>query len=286
MVTEPDPRLHAWREDLADIRLRGRVPSARFVEGRPAMVAVPVASVHRRPQRGAPVDTQLLFGDRLKILDRDGDWCWIQSDHDSYTGYVAAGCLSENLLTPTHLVAAARTFVYPEPELRTPPMTALSMGSRLAVTGVTERRGTCYCELATGGHVFAGHLVEAGFRLADHVEAAERLIGTPYLWGGTSAFGIDCSGLVQLSLRMAGRSVLRDSDMQEASLGIAPGDDEPVRRGDFLFWPGHVAIAAADDRLLHANGYTMQVSLEPMAEALARIAGKYGPPRGRRRLEE
>lgn len=278
-----DPRLHAWRADRADIRLAGKVESRCFVEGDAAMVSAPVASVHRQPAPEAGVDTQFLFGDCVRVFDRDRDWCWVQGEHDGYTGYVEASMLAPTGPSPGYVVSAARTFVYPEPELRRPPLMALSLGSRLDVTQFVEQRGTEYVMLSTGGFIFSGHVSPADQPAVDYVAVAESLRGTPYLWGGASAFGIDCSGLVQLALRMAGKSVLRDSDMQEANLGEILPDGEALRRGDLLFWKGHVAIVADSRTLLHANGFTMQVSSEPIEQALARIGARYGPPTARKR---
>ena len=160
------------------------------------------------------------------------------------------------------------------------------MGSAVEVTGFSETRGTRYCELGSDGFMIAAHLRPVGEFSADYVAVAESLEHAPYLWGGTSGFGVDCSGLVQLSMRMTGRSVLRDTDMQERTVG-EPVDPGPacshLRRGDLVFWKGHVAIMADEHTAIHANGNTMMVSREPLAKAIARIAPLYGEPTSYRR---
>ena len=286
-MTVHDRRLHAFRADLADARLAGEVAAERFVTGRPARISAPIADVRRKPAPDAGLDTQFLMGDDVLVFDEAEGWAWVQGERDGYVGYVPAAALGARDLAPTHMVAAPRTFLYPGPDLRLPRSGKLSMGSSLAVSGFAETRGTNYALLSSGGAVIAGHLVPVGAFADDFVTVAERFLETPYLWGGVSGFGIDCSGLVQLAMRMAGRDVLRDSDMQAARLGepIEPGAGlSGLRRGDFVFWKGHVAIMTDAENMIHANGHTMLVSREGLKAAIDRIAYLYGGPTGFRRV--
>lgn len=283
-MTVLDRRLNAFREDLADQRLEGQVKAASFVAGRPAHVRVPVLDMRRTASLEAGIDTQLLSGQDVLLFDENEGFAWVQSVSDGYVGYVGSNGLADGASKAAHQVTAARTFVYPAPDLKSAPTSALSMGSLVQVVGFEERRGTNYAILPSGEAVVAGHVRDAGERDPDYVAVAERLIHTPYLWGGATAFGIDCSGLVQLSMRMAGKTVLRDSDMQAATIGdpIDP-QREALRRGDLVFWKGHVAIVTNPDTILHANGHTMTVALEPFADAVSRIGYLYGQPTGYRR---
>ncbi|WEX09283.1 NlpC/P60 family protein [Chelativorans sp. AA-79] len=278
-----DGRLNAFRPDLADERLQGRVEAARFTAGESAMVAVPLADVHTAPDPAAGMDTQFLHGDAVLVFERRGGWAWVQGERDGYVGYVREGALGSAASKPTHIVHAARSFVYPEPDMKTPRSGAHSIGARLTVVEEVERRGTRYAVLDSGGAMIAKHIRPVSEHAADYVSVAEQLLQTPYLWGGVSGFGIDCSGLVQLSLFMAGRTVLRDTDMQEYSLGT-PIEPKTLRRGDLVFWRGHVAIMTDEKSIVHANGYSMIVSLEPLAEAIRRIELLYGLPAGYRRI--
>lgn len=285
-MTAHDRRLHAFRPDLADIRLKGEVEAERFVAGRPARIAISVADLRAAPRPDSGMNTQLLHGDEVLVFeDREG-WFWIQAKRDGYVGYVVDTAIGEPGLPPTHVVAVPRTFVYPGPDLRFPRTGELSLGSELVIVGEAETRGTRYGLLASGEAVILKHLLPAGQYASDYVAVAESLVGTPYLWGGVSGFGIDCSGLVQLAMRMTGRDVLRDSDMQGAGLGepLAPGQDfSGLRRGDLVFWKGHVAIMTDERLMIHANGHTMLVSHEGLAEAVERIGYLYGGPTGFRR---
>ncbi|MER8724714.1 NlpC/P60 family protein [Mesorhizobium sp. M0208] len=285
-MTARDARLHAFRSDLADARLKGEVSADRFVAGRPARISASVADIRRAPRPDAGVDTQLLFGEDVLVFEDVGDWAWIQAERDGYVGYVADTVLGGRDHAATHVVSVPRTFLYPGPDLRFPVSGELSMGSLVAVTGSAETRGTHYALLPSGQAVISGHLRPVAEFAPDYVAVAESFLGTPYLWGGVSGFGIDCSGLVQLAMHMAGRQVLRDTDMQAATVG-EPLDPGPgfagLRRGDLVFWKGHVAIMTDPETMIHANGHTMLVSREGLREAVARIGYLYGGPTGFRR---
>ncbi len=285
-MTAYDKRLHAFRPDLADARLKGEVTADRFVTGKPARIVASVADMLGEPRPDAGLNTQLLRGDDVTVFDEAEGWAWVQAERDSYVGYVSGCFLGPRSEASTHMVSAPRSFLYSGPDLRFPRLGELSLGSSVTVKDFAETRGTRYALLSTGEAMIAGHLRPVGEFSGDYVAVAETLLMTPYLWGGSTAFGIDCSGLVQLSMRMAGRDVLRDSDMQAARLGepIEPGTDHSgLKRGDLVFWKGHVAIMTDERTMIHANGHTMLVSREGLADAIGRIGYLYGGPTGFRR---
>jgi cell wall-associated NlpC family hydrolase len=276
MAAEPatDPRLTPARADLAAAHLRGRVAAPRYAEGVAMTVVVPVADLLRAPDAPA-IESQLLLGDAFTVYDLAGGWAWGQAGHDGYVGHVAAAALGPATDAGRVIIGAPFQHVYPAPDIHTRPMAVLPFLARPAVTGqAVTGKGGAFTALAGGGFVLTAHL--AGPE-QDFVAVAERFAGTPYLWGGTSAFGLDCSGLVQLAWRATGRMILRDSDMQAGcGRSLAPG--ESPARGDLVFWKGHVGILQDAARLLHANGHHMRVVSEPLAEAAARIAAAGGGP--------
>lgn len=273
MTLRLDPRLHPYRSDLAAEHLQGRVEAQAFVPGRPMRVVSDIVRLHRAPGHDQPIDTELLFGEDFTVYEERDGWAWGQLATDGYVGYVPVPALGEPLAVATHRVAVLRTFVYSVADIKAPPVMLLSLNAQVAV----EALHGDLARLAGGaGFVFARHLRAMGDHAADFVEVAARFVGTPYLWGGRSSLGLDCSALVQLSLQAAGIACPRDSDMQREDVGRTLGEDlgpdaEP-RRGDLVFWRGHVGIIADDDLLLHASGHHMLTVTEPFAEARARIA--------------
>lgn len=280
------PRLTPARPDLAAESLRGVVDAPRHAAPRLMRVVVPVAALRREPRADAPLDTQLLAGEAFAVYDEDGEGhAWGQSLRDSYVGYVSREALGPAEPAPTHRVAALSTPVYPGPSLKLPTETFLPLGAQVCATG--EDKG--YARLSGGGFVHAAHLAPLDSREPDFVAVAERFLHAPYLWGGRTVRGLDCSGLVQVALQAARIDAPRDADMQEALLGrpLPLGDDAPgaLRRGDLVFWQGHVAVMIDGERMIHANGHHMAVAVEPFAEARARIlAASHGAVTSLRRL--
>jgi cell wall-associated NlpC family hydrolase len=258
-----DVRLNAFRPDLADERLRGRVAATRYASGREAVVTTGLAPVRRLPAHDAPLDTFYCYGEPVLVFEAGPEYAWCQSQFDGYVGYVEARhVVLGPAAAPVHFVANMGAYRYAEPDLRSPQLDFLPRHSAVAIaeTGLLTR-GTKYARLDRGGFLPLGCLAPQPPRSADLVAAAEHYLGCPYLWGGKSFLGIDCSGLVQNAFRDIGVTVLRDTDMQRETIGstvaIAAIDD--LRRGDLIYIPGHVLIFAGDGAVIHADGASMMV---------------------------
>jgi hypothetical protein len=262
-----DPRITPARPDLAAKHLEGKVAAARFLAGEQREVIDAQAPMRAGPAPDAPLVTEALMGERVTIYEfNDEGWAWGQLADDGYVGWLPANALLAPRAAPTHRVTALRTLAFPAPSIKLPPVVMPPLGAKLTVTREQDRFA-----VSPLGFVPAGHLAPLDHREADFVAVAERFIGAPYLWGGKTNYGLDCSGLVQVALNACGIACPRDSDMIERQMGHAI-DVGQTRRGDLVFWKGHMAIVRDAAAIVHANAFHMAVAIEPIAEAIARIS--------------
>jgi cell wall-associated NlpC family hydrolase len=280
-VASFDPRITPARPDLAAVHLRGKVEASRFVEGTLQEVITGIAPVRSAPSHDGTQVTEALRGERVTIYETDEEgWAWGQLQSDGYVGWLPAAALLLPAAPPTHKVAALRTLVFPGPSIKLPPLDGLPLGAQVSVA----REQESFAVLASGGYVPRQHLVALDAKEPDFVAVAERFAGVPYLWGGKSSMGLDCSGLVQVALTACGIECPRDSDMQEKALG-KPVALAGLQSGDLIFWKGHVAIARGRNSMIHANAFHMSVTIEPVGDAVARIAAGGTPVTSVRRLK-
>lgn len=256
---------------MADIALADWVFAPHYALGRAHGVSTASTMVHDAPNAGAPALSQLLFGEDFHVLDTAAGWAWGYCDHDHYVGYVRQDSLSAQI-TPTHFVSAREALLFERADIKSPALAPLSLGAKLQ----GELEGD-FLKTASG-FVHRRHVAPIGQVLNDIVATAAQLMGAPYLWGGRGAGGVDCSGLVQLALALGGIACPRDSDQQRESVGRELTADEPLKRGDLVFFPGHVGIMADADRLLHANAWWMAVTSEPLQDVVDRLSPKYERP--------
>jgi len=268
-----DRRLTPATQNVALESLRGVLNRPVYTAGRPARLQVALADLCREP--GGARDRQVNHGAELTVIEERDGWSFVQAVADGYCGWLRDNALGSAVQPVTHRVSAPATHVYPQPSIKTTELGGLSIGARLSVVAWQDG----FAQLAQGGWVPRQHLSDQP--ASDPASVAETLIGTPYLWGGNSRWGIDCSGLAQASLTACAIACPGDSDMQQAAFPVVEGE---IRRNDLLFWPGHVAIALDATRMIHATAWTMSVVIEPIAAAITRIdAAGQGPFLGARR---
>jgi cell wall-associated NlpC family hydrolase len=270
-----DTRVNAYRDDLAAAHLKGQIHVPKYSDGEKHQVIAGSAQLRKAPRFDAPLETEFLFGEAVTVYEVNEGWAWAQSDEDAYVGYVSDEALSKTITQATHRVRALRTHIYPVPDIKAPPLESLSVNARLCVDSIDGR----FAKLKDGRFAIATHLVPFDDFASDFVSVAQEFLGTPYLWGGRTSIGLDCSSLIQLSLQASGFECPRDSDMQETVLGEElsdPQDQSVFERGDLLFWKGHVGVMLDETRLLHANAHHMAVTIEPVAGAIARIEASEG----------
>jgi cell wall-associated NlpC family hydrolase len=263
-----DPRLTPARPDLAAKYLEGKIAAARFVEGEEFEIVDALAPLREAPSSEAMLLTQALRGERVTIYDRDSEgFAWGQLNGDGYVGWLPDRALANPTAAPTHKITTVRTFAFPGPSIKLPPVETLVLGSLVTV----QREDGPFAVTREGWYLPRAHVGSRDRFEPDFVAVAERFVGTPYLWGGKSSLGIDCSGLVQAALNAAGTGCPRDSDMQEDSLGRALRGAVKFERGDLIFWKGHVAIARDFTTIVHANAHHMATVIEDTQQAIARI---------------
>lgn len=269
----PDPRINAYRADLADATLQSSVEAARYVEPVLRQSVQGILPLLEKPHPDARQVSQIRYGEFLDVFEmRDDGFAWVQNRSDRYVGYlpITKKTFRDTIADFSHRVQALRSFVYPEPDIKTPPVDELTLGSYVQPV---ERRGE-FLELVSGGYVFAKHVATTeDSRTPDYTFTAGRILNTPYLWGGRTPKGIDCSGLVQLALEMGGYDSPRDSDQQREAFGQPLSHhwrDMPWKRGDLVFFPGHIGIMTGPDHIIHASAHVMAVLVEPLAELIGR----------------
>ena len=247
-------------------------------------VTAPRSWLMRGPSKSSPQETELLFGHEFQIENTKKKWVYGQAvsplsqDVEGYQGWMRRDELSEDFAPRTHHISALKAPVFKSADIKSRVKRVLPLGAQISAASASDR----FCELASGGFTHLNHLLPLGRYIPkDFTAIAEAHLGLPYIWGGVSSDGLDCSGLVQSALRAAGRDCLRDAGQQEESLGSFMDKGTKLRRGDLIFWPGHVGIMQDPRTLLHANAFHMKVALEPLETAIARI----GAPRSIKRLE-
>ena len=242
----------------------GRQPISR------QQICLPVAPLHQSPDPLSSLDSQLIFGAAVDVYSKEGDWVWVQEvqkDKAGYVGYVPKLALAQTSFEPSHGVIVLKAPVFTRPDLKSPIRYILPLNAKLKISQSNEK----YLYAEDVGYIHAHHVSKLSDQSGDFTRIAEQHLGLPYIWGGVSTDGLDCSGLVQSSLRAVGRDAPRDSDMQEQALGTTIDPKNGLQRGDLVFWKGHVGILTDSDTLLHANAHHMAVVSEPLNEATQRI---------------
>ena len=279
-TTTYDRRITAARPDLAAAHLKGIIPAERYREGRVKQVAHATAGLRSEPSADAMLETELLFGEIFTVYELKNGWVWGQAALDSHVGYAPADAFGEAAAPPTHRVTARATPLLIAPDVKQPSRAILPLNAKLHVADEGER----FTRVAEGAYVFSAHIAPLASHAPDWLAVTEQFLGVPYVWGGKTFAGIDCSGLIQTALEAAGIAAPRDTDLMENALGRSLALDSPLKRGDLVFWKGHMGAMLDAARLIHASAYAMQVVIEDFSTARARIEADGLPVRTLKRL--
>ena len=268
-----DTRVNVCRPDLADVALADRVSAAHYASPVRLTCRADRAAMKGRPSISATNVSELLFGEAFAAFEIGGGWAWGQSLHDGYVGYVAEPALGPSAQGSTHWVSAPDAWLFSAADIKSPPVSALPMNAQLSVAG----QSGAFHVVGTLGFVHDRHVSSLAERLTNPLGVAKAFLGTPYLWGGRTRRGIDCSGLIQAALMACGLPCPRDTDQQRKALGNAV-DPASIRQGDIVFFPGHVGMMASDTDLLHANAFWMNTVIEPLADVTGRLRPDHAEP--------
>ncbi|VAW05395.1 NLP/P60 family lipoprotein [hydrothermal vent metagenome] len=269
-----DPRLTPARKDLAASSLKGHIKAEQYCDGTKYQLVHGLTNLHSQPDAKSATATQLLYGEHFMVYEIKNGWAWGQATRDGYVGYCRADALSPDLFATTHHVTNLCSHIFPEPDPKSPPVGPVFMMSNISVINEVPKDG--FVELADNNWIYATHI--SNIHGTDPVSEALKLLYIPYLWGGRTSLGIDCSGLVQLAFAAVGISVPRDSDQQAAEIGTPLCDDDVPQRGDIAFFPGHVGFMLDDMHLLHANAHHMRVSIDPLRDVIDIISFQTDEP--------
>jgi cell wall-associated NlpC family hydrolase len=273
-LKSPDPRLHIYRPDLAELALEGRVTAERYVEGTSAYIRLPVVPVRLAPSRIKARDTEYLFGEAVSVFDRSGGWAWVKSKRDGYVGYIDETALVYGAPPPTHRIDVLRSHLYPAPDLKKYSRTALLFSSHVKVIDTQDK----WARIADGQWLYKSHLVRLDKKSKSPADVALRFLEVPYLWGGRSSEGMDCSALIQFALEACGIPCPRDTDLQEVQVGKPIDLNSPLKGGDLIFWPGHTGMMIDAQRILHCNATDMATRIWNYIELCNHIKRVEGHP--------